>query len=121
MERGCRQLVLYLMDPLPRFARNPLLITGNLTDSEQVSEACSGITHIYHIAALVGPYFPKPLYYDVNYQGTLNMLEGGENGRGGGEGRKGCRRLSEQETQRPLYTHILSPPHVRFSPPLLSS
>ena len=47
-----------------------------MTDKQEVISACSGLTHIFHIAALVGPYVPKALYYDVNYQGTLNVLEG---------------------------------------------
>lgn len=51
-------------------------IVGNLTSPESVNSACTGITHIYHIAALVGPYYPTPLYYEVNYKGTINVING---------------------------------------------
>ena len=30
---------------------------------------------MYHIAALVGPYHPKELYYKVNYEGTVNIID----------------------------------------------
>lgn len=31
---------------------------------------------VFHIAALVGPFYPKELYDQVNYQGTLRIIEG---------------------------------------------
>ena len=30
---------------------------------------------MFHIAALVGPFHPYPLYEKINYQGTLNLVE----------------------------------------------
>lgn len=30
---------------------------------------------MFHIAALVGPYHPQELYYKVNYEGTLNVID----------------------------------------------
>jgi hypothetical protein len=34
-----------------------------------------GAECVYHIAALVGPYFPKEAYYKVNYLGTVNIID----------------------------------------------
>lgn len=31
---------------------------------------------VFHIAALVGPFHKKELYYEVNYRGTLRIIEG---------------------------------------------
>jgi len=31
---------------------------------------------VFHLAAAVGPFHPKELYMRVNYQGTLNVLNG---------------------------------------------
>jgi nucleoside-diphosphate-sugar epimerase len=30
---------------------------------------------VFHIAALVGPYHPQELYFKVNYEGTLNVID----------------------------------------------
>ena len=34
------------------------------------------ISRLFHIAALVGPFHKKKLYWDVNYYGTLRIIEG---------------------------------------------
>jgi len=56
-------------------------IQGDLTDVSAVRSSLKPadegpIDVCYHIAALVGPYFPYPMYYKVNYQGSLNVLSG---------------------------------------------
>ena len=51
-------------------------VAGDISEKDVVEKACEGITHIYHVAALVGPYFPRALYFKVNYEGSLNILEG---------------------------------------------
>ena len=40
-----------------------------------VQRAMRGVEALIHIAALVGPYFPKEAYYKVNYEGTLRVIE----------------------------------------------
>ena len=51
-------------------------VVGDLTKPQEVSDACKDVDTIYHIAALVGPFYPTPLYHAVNYTGTLNVIEG---------------------------------------------
>mmetsp|Transcript_11471 Transcript_11471/g.17357 ORF Transcript_11471/g.17357 Transcript_11471/m.17357 type:complete len:398 (+) Transcript_11471:608-1801(+) len=56
---------------------------GDLTNESSVMEAFSSasvknknnkIDVVYHIAALVGPFHDKELYIDVNYNGTIHIL-----------------------------------------------
>eukprot|EP00814_Leptocylindrus_danicus_P013494 CAMPEP_0116020894 /NCGR_PEP_ID=MMETSP0321-20121206/10067_1 /TAXON_ID=163516 /ORGANISM="Leptocylindrus danicus var. danicus, Strain B650" /LENGTH=388 /DNA_ID=CAMNT_0003491669 /DNA_START=272 /DNA_END=1438 /DNA_ORIENTATION=+ len=51
-------------------------IVGNLTDKQACLDACKDIDVIYHIAALVGPFHDRDKYMAVNYDGTMNVLEG---------------------------------------------
>ena len=46
-------------------------ITGDLTKYEDVEQACEGVECVFHIGALVGPYFAAEAYRAVNYQGNL--------------------------------------------------
>ena len=41
-----------------------------------MSNLCKDVDCVFHIAALVGPYHPKDAYIKVNYEGSLNILEG---------------------------------------------
>mmetsp|Transcript_953 Transcript_953/g.1511 ORF Transcript_953/g.1511 Transcript_953/m.1511 type:complete len:364 (-) Transcript_953:428-1519(-) len=50
-------------------------VTGDLTKPNDVIEAFKGADCVWHIAALVGPFFQKGLYYKVNYEGTLNVIK----------------------------------------------
>ena len=50
---------------------------GNLTMEQSVMDAFSSesqIDIVYHIAALVGPFHEKSMYMDVNYNGTMYIL-----------------------------------------------
>ena len=40
-------------------------VRGDLTNPDEVVNACKGVDCVFHIAALVGPYFPKDAYYKV--------------------------------------------------------
>ena len=42
----------------------------------QVSSLCADIDCVFHIAALVGPYHPLEAYKKVNYDGSVNVLNG---------------------------------------------
>jgi len=50
-------------------------VVGDIRDEQTVVDACKGADCVWHIAAAVGPYHPKPLYEQVNYEGSLNVLE----------------------------------------------
>lgn len=51
-------------------------VVGDLCDAEAVAEACKGVDCVFHIAAAVGPFHPRELYRRVNYDGTLNVING---------------------------------------------
>jgi nucleoside-diphosphate-sugar epimerase len=50
-------------------------VQGDLTKKEDVVNACEGVDCVFHIAALVGPYYPDAAYEAVNYGGTVNVIE----------------------------------------------
>lgn len=78
VERGSKRVVSFDIAPTPKDARKcPEIeyIQGDLTNPEQVLDACRGVDCVFHIAALVGPYFPKDAYYKVNFEGTNNVLQ----------------------------------------------
>ena len=51
-------------------------VVGDLTVKDQCIDACKDIEIVYHVAALVGPFHDRDKYMAVNYQGTLNLMEG---------------------------------------------
>lgn len=78
VERGCERVVSFDISPKPKDALEcPQIeyVKGDLTNVATLTSACIGIECVYHIAALVGPYHPKEAYREVNYEGTLNVLE----------------------------------------------
>lgn len=49
---------------------------ADICDIEKLEKAFSNdIDAVFHIAALVGPFFKHELYYKVNYLGTKNIIE----------------------------------------------
>lgn len=48
---------------------------ADITKPESLSGHFDGVDCVFHIAALVGPFFPQKAYLAVNYTGTLNVLE----------------------------------------------
>jgi len=81
IERGNYDLVVSF-DVLPnptnvddKYDKNIEYVVGDLTDMVSVLSALKGAECVYHIAALVGPYFPKEAYYKVNYLGTVNIID----------------------------------------------
>lgn len=87
VERGAQRVVSFDVAPKPRDAlADPRVVyqQGTLTKLEDVLAACQaspcwagracraltqaqGADCVWHIAALVGPYYAKQAYYDVNY------------------------------------------------------
>lgn len=77
VERGCKRVVSFDVLPPPKDARKCdeiEYVVGDLVKAEDVQKACEGVEVVFHIAALVGPYWPKDMYYKVNYEGTANVL-----------------------------------------------
>ncbi len=102
----------------PRTAQRPVaaalrtsgidVVEGALTDAEAVARACEGVEVVYHIAATyreAGQ--PDSAYYDVNVQGTLNVLEGAR--------RAGVRRMVHCSTGG-VHGHVERPPANEDAP-----
>ena len=54
------------------------IFTGDVRDAERIKEAIAGVSHVFHLASLIGiPYsYEAPQsYLDTNIGGTLNVLE----------------------------------------------
>jgi nucleoside-diphosphate-sugar epimerase len=50
------------------------LIYGDITEKDSLYEAVSGVTHVYHLAAILSSPNPK-MFYEINYKGTKNLVE----------------------------------------------
>ena len=48
---------------------------GSVTDPSSIYEATKGIERVYHAAALTDEWVPKERSYEVNVEGTANLLE----------------------------------------------
>jgi nucleoside-diphosphate-sugar epimerase/2-polyprenyl-3-methyl-5-hydroxy-6-metoxy-1,4-benzoquinol methylase len=52
------------------------VVEGSVTDPEAVARACNGVEVVYHLAAAQHEAnVPDQYYYDVNVEGTRNMLQ----------------------------------------------
>ena len=80
-ERGAELVVSFDIAPKPHDAPAKIgkceikYVKGDLTQYSQVRDAFKGCECVWHIAALVGPYHDFKLYYEVNYKGTLNVID----------------------------------------------
>lgn len=67
------------LDTLPREVRQEIdIFTGDIRDPNGVREAMRGISHVYHLAALIAipfSYHSPDSYIDTNIKGTLNVLQ----------------------------------------------
>ena len=80
VERGAKRVVSFdVVPPPPDAWRHPNIEwrVGDITDASAVDDLLSipGIGCVWHNAAAVGPFHPKPLYRKVNYLGTINVIE----------------------------------------------
>ena len=79
VERGAEKVISFDIVP-PRkdvFWIHPKIeyVVGDVSDKDAVMRVCEGADCVYHVAAIVGPFHPRDLYFRVNYQGTINVLE----------------------------------------------
>jgi nucleoside-diphosphate-sugar epimerase len=62
--------------------KNVEIVQGNVLDVDSVKRAAEGVDVIYHLAAIVDYYrAPRHLMYDVNVNGTKNLLDCSKAGR----------------------------------------
>ena len=79
-ERGASVVVSFDIAPKPEDAEDEIsgceirYVQVDITQYGEVLSAFSGSDCVWHIAALVGPYHDFGKYYDVNYKGTLNVI-----------------------------------------------
>eukprot|EP00658_Telonema_sp_P-2_P017348 TRINITY_DN1672_c0_g1_i9.p2 TRINITY_DN1672_c0_g1~~TRINITY_DN1672_c0_g1_i9.p2 ORF type:complete len:159 (-),score=38.47 TRINITY_DN1672_c0_g1_i9:139-615(-) len=78
LERGASHVTSFdILDPPKDRVEHPKIkyVQGDLRDAQSVSDAIEGADCVWHIAAAVGPFHPKQLYMDVNYHGTVHILD----------------------------------------------
>jgi nucleoside-diphosphate-sugar epimerase len=51
------------------------VVQGDIANVQLLTELCVGVDCVFHVAALVGPFYPRELYWKVNVQGTLNVIQ----------------------------------------------
>lgn len=77
VERGAKEVRCLDIVPPPKNSwRDPRItyIVGDICDRATVDKLVTGAGCVWHNAAVVGPFHPKPLYEKVNYEGTLNVI-----------------------------------------------
>lgn len=47
----------------------------DITKKEGLQDACTGVDVVFHVAALAGVWGPREHYWNINVEGTRNMLE----------------------------------------------
>jgi nucleoside-diphosphate-sugar epimerase len=51
-----------------------VFVLGDIRDAAGVKNALRGADCVWHNCAAVGPYHPQKLYQEVNYMGTVNVV-----------------------------------------------
>ncbi|KAL3791782.1 hypothetical protein ACHAWO_005702 [Cyclotella atomus] len=80
VERGAKKVISFdVVPPPPDAWKHPNIEwrVGDITDKKAVDELLSTpqVGCVWHNAAAVGPYHPRDLYFKVNYEGTLNIID----------------------------------------------
>ncbi len=79
LARGAKKVVCFDRDPPPEHfvteTRVRVVKKADLCDRESVFGACEGADVVFHLAALVGPFYRPEDYRRVNYDGTVNVVE----------------------------------------------
>ena len=77
VERGAKTVrVLDVVPPGPLCWKDPRIeyTVGSICDAELVAKVVDGADCVWHMAAAVGPFHPKQLYRQVNYEGTVTVV-----------------------------------------------
>ena len=77
VERGAKSVKCLDIVPPPRNAwRHPRIsyVVGDICDRATVERVIAGADCVWHVAATVGGFHPTPLYFKVNFEGTLNVI-----------------------------------------------
>ena len=77
VERGATKVrVLDVVPPGPLCWKDPRIEyhVGSICDAELVAKVVDGADCVWHMAAAVGPFHPKKLYRQVNYEGTMTVV-----------------------------------------------
>ena len=77
VERGARVVrCLDIVPPPPTAWKDPRIeyVVGDICDEDVMDRIVEGAGCVWHNAAAVGPFHPRPLYFRVNYEGTLNVI-----------------------------------------------
>jgi len=78
VERGAKKVRVLDVVPPPKNAwHDPRIeyVVGDICDPATVERVLEGADCVWHNAAAVGPFHPVPLYFKVNHEGTLNVIE----------------------------------------------
>jgi len=78
LERGAKKVrSLDVVPPMPNAWKHPQIeyMTGSICDPEAVARLVEGADCVWHMAAAVGPFHPRELYTQVNYEGTLTLID----------------------------------------------
>ncbi len=51
------------------------LVFGTMTDPDSLKNAVRGVTHIVHVASVIGPNIPNEIYRRVNVAGTQSLVD----------------------------------------------
>jgi len=78
IERGAKRVrCLDVVPPPPTAWRDPRIeyMVGDICNPDDLKRLVDGADCVWHNAAAVGPFHPRDLYFKVNYEGTLNVIE----------------------------------------------
>eukprot|EP00291_Cryptomonas_curvata_P004460 CAMPEP_0172185816 /NCGR_PEP_ID=MMETSP1050-20130122/20385_1 /TAXON_ID=233186 /ORGANISM="Cryptomonas curvata, Strain CCAP979/52" /LENGTH=320 /DNA_ID=CAMNT_0012859855 /DNA_START=1 /DNA_END=960 /DNA_ORIENTATION=- len=78
LERGSEKVISFDIAPKPQLSSSdPRIewVKGDITKLDDLVNACKGADCMFHIAALVGPFHARHLYYEINTKGTVNVIE----------------------------------------------
>ncbi|KAH8612972.1 RmlD substrate binding domain [Trypanosoma vivax] len=79
VERGAEKVVSFDIVPPEKVSgvwAHPSIkyFVGDITNYSDILNAVAGADCVWHLAAAVGPFHPRELYYKVNYEGTRNVV-----------------------------------------------
>ena len=77
VERGAQKVVAFDISPPPAEHwdhPNITYVRGDLRNPDDVNNAIKDSDCVWHLGAAVGPFHPTALYMDVNFKGTVNVI-----------------------------------------------